>query len=87
VSVRVNGRLASNSSDLVREAVCAGVGIGFTPTWLFNREIASGEVVRLLAGYEPKPLPIHAVYPSSRRHASKVAAFVEHLRDRLATSA
>lgn len=77
-------RLASNSSELVREAVCAGMGIGFSPTWLFARELASGEVVRLLPGYEPEPLPIHAVYPASRRHSGKVVAFVEHVRQQLA---
>ncbi len=83
VAVHVDGRLASNSSELVREAVCAGVGVGFSPTWLFARELASGAVVRLLPGYEPKPLPIHAVYPASRRHSRKVAAFVAYARDRL----
>lgn len=84
VAVRVEGRLATNSSELVHDAVCAGMGIGFSPTWLFTRELASGEVVRLLPGYEPKALPIHAVYPASRRHTGKVVAFVDFLKERLA---
>lgn len=81
IAVRVAGRLSSNSSELVREAVCAGMGLGFSPTWLFADELASGRVLRLLPGYEPQPLPIHVVYPASRRHARKVVAFAEHVRE------
>lgn len=83
VAVRVAGRMSTNSSELVRDAVCAGIGIGFSPTWLFARELAAGQVVRLLPGYEPKPLPIHAVCPASRRHSGRVAAFIDQLRKRL----
>ena len=85
-AVAVQGRLSSNSSEVVREAVLAGMGIGFVPSWLFAAEQASGEVQCLLPCYVPRPLPIHALYPASRRHSAKVAAFVAHVRDALARS-
>lgn len=83
MSVAVQGRLSSNSSEVVREAVLAGLGIGFAPSWLFAAELASGAVQRLLPDYTPRPLPIHALYPPSRRHSAKVAAFIAHVRQRL----
>ena len=83
-TVSVQGRLASNSSEVIREAVLAGLGLGFSPTWLFGAELANGDVVRLLPQYSPRPLPIHVVYPTSRRHVAKVSAFVSFVRERLA---
>jgi DNA-binding transcriptional LysR family regulator len=74
--VRVRGRFSTSSTELVREAVLSGLGIGFAPNWFFTRELASGEVVRLLPKYSPHPLPIHAVYPASRKHSQRLAAFI-----------
>lgn len=74
--VRVSGRIASNSSEVVRNAVLSGMGIGFSPTWLFADEIATGAVVCLMPTHVPPPLPIHMVYPASRRNSAKVAAFI-----------
>jgi DNA-binding transcriptional LysR family regulator len=74
--VRVRGRFATSSTELVREAVLSGLGIGFAPNWFFTPELASGEVVRLLPKYSPHPLPIHAIYPSSRKHSQRLAAFI-----------
>lgn len=74
-TVRVSGRLQTNSSEVIRAAVLDGMGIGYSPTWLFEEELNSGELVRLLPDWEPPPLPIHLVSPSERRHSSKVRTF------------
>jgi DNA-binding transcriptional LysR family regulator len=84
VSVPVQGRLSSNSSEVVRDAVLAGLGLGFSPTWLFSAELRSGDVVRLMPQFSPHPLPINAIYPPSRRHSAKVSAFVQRVREGLA---
>ena len=83
VSVRVEGPLQTNSSEIVRAAVLDGVGIAYSPTWLFQDLIASGEVQVLLPGWEPSPLPLHLVSPPERRHAAKVRAFSDHLSTEL----
>jgi DNA-binding transcriptional LysR family regulator len=78
--IKVKGRLHTSSSDIVREAVLAGMGIGFTPDWIFGPELRSGEVIRLLPEHSPHPLPIHALYPASRKHSRRVNQFVQFAR-------
>jgi DNA-binding transcriptional LysR family regulator len=81
--VKVSGRFQTNSTEVVREAVLAGLGIGFAPNWFFTQELAQGKVVRLLPLYAPRPLPIHMLYPISRKHSSKLAAFASFTRSQL----
>ncbi|ACD19486.1 LysR family transcriptional regulator [Paraburkholderia phytofirmans] len=83
-SVRVAGHIQTNSSEVLRLAVVTGMGIGYAPTWLFENELASGEVVRLMPYWESPQSPIHLVSPPERKHAAKVRAFVEHVSTALA---
>ncbi len=76
-SVRVEGRLQTNSSEVIRSAVLSGMGIGHAPTWLFEQEIAAGEVVRILPRWNSARSPIHLVSPPERKHSAKVMAFVD----------
>jgi len=82
-SVRVQGRFATSSTELIREAVLSGLGIGFAPNWFFTQELATGEVVRLLPKYAPRPLPINALYSDSRKHSRRLGAFIELARARI----
>jgi DNA-binding transcriptional LysR family regulator len=84
VSVRVEGPLHTNSSEIVRAAVLDGVGIAYSPTWLFQDLIDAGVVQVLLPNWQPSPLPLHLVSPPERRQAAKVRAFAEHLATSLA---
>jgi DNA-binding transcriptional LysR family regulator len=75
--VRVEGNLQTNSSEVIRTAILSGMGIGYTPIWLFDQELASGEVQQLLPDWTPPAVPIHVVSPRERRHSAKVKAFSE----------
>jgi DNA-binding transcriptional LysR family regulator len=79
VAVRVEGPLQTNTSEIVRAAVLDGLGIAYSPTWLFQDLIESGAVQVLLPDWQTTPLPLHAVSPPERRHAAKVRAFSDHL--------
>ena len=79
VKVRVSGNFQSNSSEAIRAAGINGMGLCYSPTWLFDDEIKSGIMKILLADWPMRPLPIHAVYPPQRKNSAKVKAFVEHL--------
>ncbi len=79
VTVRAQGNLQTNSSEVIRASVLAGMGIGYSPTWLFEDELASGELQVLLPQWPAPPLPIHLVSPPQRRESAKVRAFAQHL--------
>jgi len=79
ISVDVKGRFLVNSSEGVREAVLCGLGVAVIPVWAFRDEIASKRVTVLLDAFEPKRLPIHAVYPSRRFVPAKVRAMIDFL--------
>jgi len=83
-TVRVEGNLQTNSSEVVRAAVLAGIGIGYSPTWLFDDEIRSGQLQVLLPDWPATALPIHLVSPRERRNAAKVKAFGDHVAAALA---
>jgi len=78
-SVRVEGTVQTNSSEVIRSAVRSGLGIGYAPTWLFEPELFSGEVVRLMPHWDAPQSPIHLVSPSERKYSAKVKAFVDHV--------
>lgn len=82
--VRAQGNLRTNSSEVVRAAVLDGMGISFSPVWLFSAEIASGEVQVLLPEWTVAPMSINLVSPPQRRNAAKVVAFAEHVAAALA---
>lgn len=79
VAVRVQGRLETSSSEGVREAVLAGMGIGLLPVWLIGPELQDRSLRALLPGYRAPSLPIHGISPVSRRYSAKVKALLEHL--------
>jgi DNA-binding transcriptional LysR family regulator len=47
-AVHVEGRLQTNSSEVIGAAVTSGMG--YSPTWLFEQGLDRGEVVRLVPG-------------------------------------
>ena len=79
IAVDVSGRFRADNSEAVRTAVLGGVGIAVVPVWLFPEEIVGSQVNILLEEYEPRQLPIHAVYPSRRQLAAKVRAMIDFL--------
>jgi len=82
VSVRVTGPLRTNSSEVVREALLAGVGIALRSTWDVGPELKSGALLRVLPAYSVgKRVAVYAVYPSRRHMEQKVRAFVDYLAE------
>ncbi|WP_336810083.1 LysR family transcriptional regulator [Bosea sp. MMO-172] len=80
VSVRVNGPLRTNSSEVVREALLGGVGIALRSTWDVGPELKSGALQRVLPAYAVgSRVAVYAVYPSRRHMEQKVRAFVDYL--------
>lgn len=81
VTIRAQGNLQTNSSEVVRAAVLSGMGISLSPTWLFDDEIARGDLQVLLPDWPAPSLPVHLVSPSQRQRSAKVRAFADHLAE------
>ena len=79
VTIRAQGNLQTNSSEVIRAAVLSGMGIGYSPTWLFEGEMAAGELQVLLPDWPAPPLPVHLVSPPQRRQTAKMLAFAQHV--------
>lgn len=83
VTVRVQGPLQTNSSEVLRASILDGQGIGYLPDWLFDDLRRSGEVQVLMPDWQVAPIPIHLVSPAARKHSAKVRAFGDHVADAL----
>lgn len=71
--------LQTNSSEIVREAVLTGLGIGFRSTWDIANELKLGTLTRVLPEYGGSPdVNIYCVYPGRRLVPPKVRAFVDY---------
>ena len=83
LNVRLAPRLWVNEIDAILMAVLAGRGIGRPLSYQVADQLADGSLVRLLAAYEPAPLPVQVLVPSARHMAPRVRACVDHLVARL----
>ncbi|MEE8614563.1 MAG: LysR family transcriptional regulator [Roseateles sp.] len=78
-SVRVTGSLRTNSGEVVREAVLAGMGLAYAPHWLLAAELGCGEVEEVMPPWQGEAMPLQLVCPAQRRLSGKVRAFADHL--------
>jgi DNA-binding transcriptional LysR family regulator len=72
--------LQTNSSEVVREAVVSGMGIGFRSTWDVGAELRRGNLRRVMPSYGgTSDVAIYAVYSGRRLVPLKVRALVDYL--------
>lgn len=77
---RPEGPLTTNSSEVLREAVIAGLGIALRSTWDIGPELKSGALVHILPEWSAsRHVGLHAVYPSRRFLPLKVRLFIDFL--------
>ncbi|HEX4844115.1 MAG TPA: LysR substrate-binding domain-containing protein [Limnobacter sp.] len=75
--IRVNSNFHSNSSEAIRQALLEGIGIIYSPSWIYGDELRTGEVKSLLTQYQPSTLPLNVVFQPSRRPSLKINCFVD----------
>lgn len=77
---RPEASLTTNSSEVVREAAIAGIGIALRSTWDIGTELRNGKLVRVLSEIEgSQNIAVSAVYPSRQFLPTKVRAFIDYL--------
>lgn len=77
--VAVRPRLAVNSVQACLDATVAGAGICRQLSYQSAALTKAGKLKRLLAEYEPAPLPIQIVHPAGRFLAPKLRLFIDRL--------
>jgi LysR family transcriptional regulator for bpeEF and oprC len=78
--VSVSGGFSTNDPSALRLAALAGMGIVQSAAWMFEDDLASGALVRVLPHVAPADMPIHLV----RRVASPASPRIDLLSDWLA---
>ena len=82
-AVVLTPRLIVNEVESVLIAARAGRGLARVLSYQAAEDLASGALVRLLAQFEPPPLPVQLVVLGGRAPVPRVRAFIDHAVARL----
>ncbi|MGX1099708.1 LysR family transcriptional regulator [Amorphus sp. MBR-141] len=82
VTVRPAAPLSTNSSEVVRETLLAGLGIALRSTWDVGPDLAAGRLKIVLPTYQASDrVGVYAIYPTRRFLPAKVRLFIDFLAD------
>lgn len=79
-AIAVNGRLRSNNLSALLAAARDGFGVAVLPLYVAGDGLRTGELVRILEGWNLPSQEMHAVYPSPRLVPAKVQELVGWLK-------
>lgn len=75
--VRVTPRLTVNGAEAAVASAVEGRGVTRVLSYQAETQLARGQLTRLLASYEPPPVPVHVVCRQGLLSTAKVRAFVD----------
>lgn len=79
-ALSVDSRVATNSSEVVRELALGGAGIALRSTWDIHEDMATGRLKVVLPRYEgAQSVGLYAVHPRSELTPAAVKAFIAYL--------
>ena len=81
--IPIRSRLVVSTADAAVTAACLGLGITRLLSYQVAEPIGKGVLRRLLADYEPQPVPVSLLYARQGRLPAKTRAFVELIAQRL----
>jgi DNA-binding transcriptional LysR family regulator len=84
---KVDGPFRANDSEALLLAARDGLGLALLPTWLLGGDIAAGDLVPVLSGWDGTIAPgperaIWGVYPPKKTVSPKVRAFLTFIAER-----
>jgi DNA-binding transcriptional LysR family regulator len=82
--VRHRPRYVTGAMLALRAAAVAGVGVVQLPRMMMSEQLAGGQLVPVLPGWEPRREIIHAVFASRRGQLPAVRALIDFLAARFA---
>jgi DNA-binding transcriptional LysR family regulator len=81
--LRVHPRLTVTTNDAALQAAISGFGITRVLSYQAAVYLEDGRLQRLLAEFEPPPIPVHIVHREGRYASARVRAFIDLLAERL----
>ncbi|MEZ5923865.1 MAG: substrate binding domain-containing protein [Hyphomicrobiaceae bacterium] len=82
--IRINSRLRTNCSDLIREAALAGLGIALCPAAAIDKELANGSLLHVMPDWlSDAPSRLYAVLACREFMPAKVEAFLDFFKSRI----
>jgi len=82
-ALTVRHRLVANNGEVMRDMAIAGLGLTVQPAFIVAQALVDGRLINAMPDVQPTPVPVHAVYPQTRRSSRKIKAFVAHLQAEL----
>ncbi|MEV8466579.1 LysR substrate-binding domain-containing protein [Fluviibacterium sp. DFM31] len=80
-TVRLAGGVAMTSYPALKHAALGGAGVAQLPLYLVEEELAQGQLVEVLAGWQIPPDEIAFVYPGPQALTARLRAFLEMLEN------
>lgn len=74
-------RCALDNMLAMRNLTLSGLGVAQLPRYIAEPYVAKGDLTRVLPGWASTPMPVHAVFASTRYMDPKVRGFVDLCRD------
>jgi DNA-binding transcriptional LysR family regulator len=85
IAAKARARIHVTAAEGVTGSARAGLGIAIVAEWMCRRELETGELARVLAGFALSPVDAYAVFPAGRRAPAKARAFVDFVAAELRT--
>ncbi|TFZ02322.1 LysR family transcriptional regulator [Ramlibacter henchirensis] len=79
VELRPESRVRVNDGEGLVHAALLGQGLAQLPDYFVREELARGQLVEVLPGLRPPPIPVSVVYPGARLVPQRVRVFVDAL--------
>lgn len=84
-TVKIKPRLIVNTNDAAIEAAKQGFGIVRVLSYQVKALVSEGELVPVLAAFEPKPQPVHVIHRQGKFQSSRISTFIDLLTRSLRT--
>ena len=80
-TIRVRPSVHANNGDILRELAIDGNGIILQPSFIVEKDIAAGRLLRILEDWQFDDLNLYAIYLSRKFLSAKVRVFIDYVSE------
>ncbi|MFH6973976.1 LysR family transcriptional regulator [Neisseria sp. 23W00296] len=78
-TLRPEAAVRTDNTQMTRQMVLAGCGLGYLPEWTARRDLENGRLIRLLPDWHIFSATLYAAYPDRTFLSAKVRSFIDFL--------